>query len=142
MRMWMVNPKLMCREHLLGEWRELKMFVGTLKRKKKNGDPVSVTRYAEYKLIEPLRLYDRYLELKDELIRRGYQNKMVLDPKDIPLDHLTKKERETVVPREWSLKQLLFHSRKEKNGCVACQNQYKLFQQEFPEESPYSRILI
>jgi len=140
MRMWMVNPKLMCREHLLGEWRELKMFVGTLKRKKKDGSPVSVARYAEYKLIEPLHLYDRYLELKEELVRRGYQNKMVLDPNDIPLRHLTKEELETVVPREWSLEQLLYHSRKEKNGCIACQKQYELFQQEFPEESPYSKF--
>ena len=32
MRMWMVDPQIMCRQHLLGEHTEMHMFVGTLKR--------------------------------------------------------------------------------------------------------------
>lgn len=32
MRMWMVPPELMCRQHLLGEHVELHMFVGAINK--------------------------------------------------------------------------------------------------------------
>ena len=32
MRDWKVNPKLLCRQHLLGNHLEVHMFVGTLRR--------------------------------------------------------------------------------------------------------------
>ena len=34
MRQWMVDPRLLCRKHLLGEHVENHMFIGTLKRVK------------------------------------------------------------------------------------------------------------
>jgi Pyrimidine dimer DNA glycosylase len=34
MRMWLVDPRLMCSQHLLGEHVELHMLVGSLNRKK------------------------------------------------------------------------------------------------------------
>ena len=33
MRMWMVDPKIMCRKHLLGEHVEHHMFVGTINKR-------------------------------------------------------------------------------------------------------------
>ena len=32
MRMWMIDPKLLCRKHLLGEHLEIHMFVGTINK--------------------------------------------------------------------------------------------------------------
>jgi len=65
MRMWMVNPKIMCRQHLLGEHVEIHMFVGTLSRGK------SVKGYLEKGLLEVHNLYWRHEELVEEMKRRG-----------------------------------------------------------------------
>jgi hypothetical protein len=50
----MVNPKIMCRQHLLGEHVEIHMFIGTLNRKK------SVKGYLEKGLLEIHNLYARH----------------------------------------------------------------------------------
>ena len=34
MRLWLVNPKLMCNKHILGEHLETHMFVGCINKKK------------------------------------------------------------------------------------------------------------
>lgn len=141
MRMWMVNPKIMCREHLLGEWRELKMFCGTLKRRKKDGSFFSLKKYFDNQLIEPQNIYGRHLELKKEMLRRGYNPKIVITPEDIDLSRLTREQLLANVPREWSLDQLLYHSRANKKGCIACQKQYSFFKKTF-KESPYSALLF
>ena len=46
MRMWMVDPRIMCRQHLLGEHVEIHMFVGAISRGK------SVKGYLEKGLLE------------------------------------------------------------------------------------------
>ena len=35
MRMWMIDPTMLCTKHLLGEHVELHMFVGTINKNKK-----------------------------------------------------------------------------------------------------------
>jgi len=69
MRMWMCNPKIMCRQHLIGEYRELFTFLGTLKKKKK------VDGYFKNNLFEPLSLQNRYDKLVKEMKHRGYKPK-------------------------------------------------------------------
>ena len=68
MRMWMVNPRIMCRQHLLGEHVEIHMFIGTINRGK------SVKGYLEKGLLEVHNLYNRHEELVKEMSRRGYSH--------------------------------------------------------------------
>ena len=65
MRMWMIDPTMLCRKHLLGEHVELHMFVGTInKNKKLNG-------YRENGLVEVHNIKSRHAELVSEMKSRG-----------------------------------------------------------------------
>lgn len=75
MRMWMVNPKVMCRQHLLGEHVEIHMFIGTINLQKK------VDGYLEKGLLEIHNLYTRHKELVEEMKRRGYNHRSDVDEK-------------------------------------------------------------
>lgn len=68
MRMWMVNPRIMCRQHLLGEHVEIHMFIGTINRGK------SVKGYLEKGLLEVHNLYNRHEELVKEMKQRKYNH--------------------------------------------------------------------
>jgi hypothetical protein len=72
MRMWMVNPKLLCRQHLLGEHKEIHMLTGCYKMNK------NLRRYLEYKQIEPASIQKRHKELVEEMTARGYNHKSPL----------------------------------------------------------------
>ena len=72
MRMWMVNPRLMCRKHLLGEHVELHMFVAGIRR------GLSLQGYLDKKLFEPHNVRRRHDELVRELVRRGYRHRSPL----------------------------------------------------------------
>jgi Pyrimidine dimer DNA glycosylase len=64
----MVDPKLLCRQHLLGEHVETHMFVGTLNK------GISVEGYLSRGLLEIHHLRDRHDELVAEMLRRGYEH--------------------------------------------------------------------
>jgi hypothetical protein len=64
----MVNPRIMCRQHLLGEHAEIHMFIGAISCGK------SVKGYLEKGLLEVHNLYDRHEELVEEMKRRGYNH--------------------------------------------------------------------
>ena len=68
MRMWMVPPHLMCRQHLLGEHLEIHMFVGHIKLGRK------VSGYVEAGLLETASLHSRHEALVVEMKRRGYKH--------------------------------------------------------------------
>lgn len=68
MRMWMVDPTVMCREHLLGEHKELHMFIGTILAGK------SLGRYITDGLLEVHSIVDRHEELVREFRRRGWKH--------------------------------------------------------------------
>ena len=72
MRMWMVDPALMCRQHLLGEHVEIHMLVGTLKRKR------SVAGFVENNLIEFHSIRERHATLVREMRRRGMNHRSPL----------------------------------------------------------------
>lgn len=69
MRMWMLDPKIMCREHLLGEHVEIHMFIGTINQGK------SINGYVKKGLVEVHNLYNRHQELVKEMNRRKYNHK-------------------------------------------------------------------
>jgi len=66
MRMWLTDPKVMCRQHLLGEHLEHHMLTGTIKK------GISVAGYIELGLLDPSKLLSRHDELVREMERRGY----------------------------------------------------------------------
>ena len=70
--MWNINPKKMCRQHLLGEHLEMHMFLGTLKKKK------SIKGYLDKGLVEVHNIKKRHDELVDEMKKRGYNHKSPL----------------------------------------------------------------
>lgn len=99
MRMWMVDPKIMCRKHLMGEHVELHMLVGTLERKK------SIRGFVVNGLLEPLSIKRRHQDLVEEILARGYNHK---SPLVVPsFEYLTAEEMNARVDREKSLADLL-----------------------------------
>ena len=68
MRMWMVDPQHMCRQHLLGEHLELHMFVGTIKK------GVSLEGYVNAGLVETSSIAFRHEQLVQEMEKRGYKH--------------------------------------------------------------------
>lgn len=70
----MVDPKLMCRQHLLGEHRELHTLVGVIT----HGKPLSGTKYITTGLVEVHNIKNRHEELVTEMLRRGYNHKSPL----------------------------------------------------------------
>ncbi len=114
MRMWMVDPKIMCRQHLLGEHVEHHMFVGSINK------GISMAGYIRDNLMEPMALVTRHWELVLEMESRGYNHKSELpaiawykfQPSGNP-DYLLK-----VVDKEASLKELL-------RRCPECQKRFE-----------------
>ena len=80
MRQWLVEPELVCRQHLLGEHVEHHMFIGSISRGK------SVKGFLRDGLLDPKTLRTRHAQLVDEMIRRGYNHKSPLI--DIDISHL------------------------------------------------------
>lgn len=102
MRMWMVNPRIMCDDHLLGEHNECHMLIGTLNKGK------SVDDYLNNNLFEPLSLVSRHNALVNEFHRRNWGgHKTPLTEFDYSLEKLTNDEKFTTIDRKSSLKDLL-----------------------------------
>ena len=78
MRIWDVSPKKLCRNHLLGEHRELHALWTILTENKKGYAHHPETLRWKGKLKA---LYHRHDLLVDELARRGYNHKSALDKK-------------------------------------------------------------
>ena len=72
MRQWMVDPRIMCRQHLLGEHVEHHMFVGSINK------GTSMDGYLRDGLLEPESLRVRHSELVAEMEARGYNHKSPL----------------------------------------------------------------
>lgn len=106
--MWMVDPIIMCREHLLGEHAEIHMFVGAIDRGS------SVRRYLEKGLLEVHSLYGRHEELVREMKRRNYRHKSEIDEK------WKQAERLGSIDRPKNLKRLI-------NRCSRCRERYARF---------------
>jgi hypothetical protein len=69
MRMWAVNPKVLCQKHLLGEHVETHMFVGTIRK------GISIQGYIDKGLVNPARIIERHDLLAKEMTRRGMNHK-------------------------------------------------------------------
>jgi hypothetical protein len=67
-RMWMVDPEKLCRNHLLGEHKELHQLIGSINKRK------SVKGHIEKGQVEIHKIKDRHEELVREMLRRGYKH--------------------------------------------------------------------
>ena len=72
MRIWNVNPKMLCRKHLLGEHLECHMFAGSILLGK------SLNGYIQHGLVEVHNIKNRHEELANEMGRRGYNHESPL----------------------------------------------------------------
>lgn len=72
MRMWMVDPRKMCSQHLLGEHVELHMLVGSLRK------GTSLAGFVSNGLIEVHSVRARHEQLVREMTRRGYRHRSPL----------------------------------------------------------------
>jgi len=71
-RMWMIDPKKMCRQHLLGEHKELHQLIGSLNKGK------SIKGHVDKGQVEVHNIKVRHKELVKELLRRGYKHESPL----------------------------------------------------------------
>jgi hypothetical protein len=76
MRIWDIPPKILCRQHLLGEHRELHAIWVILTKKKKGYSYHPETLRWVGKLHA---LYNRHEKLVTEMRRRGYNHNSPLD---------------------------------------------------------------
>lgn len=67
--MWKVNPRMMCRQHLLGEHLELHMFANNIKLGKR------IQGYIDNGLVEVHNIVKRHERLVKEMKRRGFKHK-------------------------------------------------------------------
>lgn len=73
MRMWMVDPRLLCLRHLLGEHRDVHQLVGCLRLGR------SIKGHLMKRYIDPSSIYMRHSELEKELEKRGAHLKSPLN---------------------------------------------------------------
>lgn len=106
MRMWMVDPRFMCRQHLLGEHAEIHMFVGAIDR------GYSVRGYLAKGLLEVHSLYCRHEELVREMMKRNYRHNSEVGEKWKLVEQLGS------IDKEGNLRELL-------QRCSKCRERYK-----------------
>lgn len=99
--MWMVNPRGMCRQHLLGEHLETHMLRGTM------AAGGSVAGYLQRGLLAPARLASRHEELVAEMERRGMQHRSPLAPLSRIWAGLSPEEWTRGIDAEWARAELL-----------------------------------
>ena len=102
MRMWMIDPKIMCRKHLMGEHLECHMFLGSIRNNKK------LDGFVEKNCLEFKNLKKRHDEIITEMQLRGYTHKSPLkfDQKKY-LNKYPPKIINSIVDKEKSIKDLL-----------------------------------
>lgn len=68
MRMWNVDPRILCRVHLLGEHVEMHMFLGAYRKN------TNLSGYLRKGLVELHNIKERHDALAFEMLRRGYKH--------------------------------------------------------------------
>ena len=68
MRIWNINPELLCDQHLIGEHHEAHTFVGCILVNR------SLNGYIEKGLVEIHNLQSRHDSLASEMLRRGFNH--------------------------------------------------------------------
>ena len=112
MRMWLVDPRIMCQKHLCGKHSEMHCFAGSLKGRKK------LDRFILHNLLEPKKLNIRHEELYKEMIARGYKHESPLEDTSQLIYYLSSEQKNHKLDKAASLKTLL-------ERCPKCFDRYK-----------------
>jgi hypothetical protein len=108
--MWMINPKILCKNHLLGEHNELHKHRHIFLKKRK------IDGYINNNCIEPLSMEFRHNELVNEMESRGYSHN---SPYKQPfVGYLSNYNKEYKINQKKSLKNLL-------NRCGECKRRWE-----------------
>lgn len=105
----MINPKKLCKNHLLGEHNEIHKMVGNIKLKR------SISGFIKKNCIEPKSIKRRHTVLVKEMKRRGYNHRSNLSKFD--LSYLPENDLNYRINRKESIKDL-------KNRCDNCKNNF------------------
>jgi len=112
MRMWMCDPRILCRKHLLGEHLEQHMFVGSLKNKKK------LSGYIRNNCLEPRSIFKRHEDLANEMFKRGYNHKSSMNETETQnVCDLSIEEQYHEIDKQKSLNDLI-------KRCPKCQKRF------------------
>lgn len=110
--MWMVEPKILCRKHLLGAHVELHMFLGTLRKKKK------IDGYLKNNCLEPRKIYQEHYDIVQEMLKRGYNHNTPITEEDcFCISYLTQEQQYWQIDKHASLYDLT-------QRCGICRNNY------------------
>jgi hypothetical protein len=100
MRMWQIDPKLLCRNHLLGEHSEIHKYRPSFEKHHSiHGRVFPIV------LIEPSQMEHRHNELVVEMLRRGYNHNSPYTQPDIR--YLPLWQQNVVADREYNCKDLM-----------------------------------
>jgi hypothetical protein len=111
MRMWGINPKFLCRKHLLGEHNEIHKHRHNFVKKHR-----ITKRISPIVQIEPENMKKRHDELAKEMIDRGYNHKSPYAQPD--LSHLIDNERYAKIDVNISIRDLI-------QRCPECEKRIK-----------------
>jgi hypothetical protein len=100
MRMWGVNPELLCRQHLLGEHNEIHKHRHNFVKRHS-----IAKRISPIVQIEPENMKKRHDQLVAEMIRRGYNHNSPYEQPD--LSHLIPQERFALINMNISISDLM-----------------------------------
>lgn len=110
MRMWMVDPKIMCKNHLLGEHLELHMLVGVFRKKQR------IDGFLGSNALEPKSVVSRHKELVNELSIRW--RKVHITPlNSVDISYLTVEQANWKIDRGKALELLI-------SRCPECRRRY------------------
>jgi hypothetical protein len=100
MRMWMVEPKYLCRKHLLGNHNEIHKHKPSFEKQHSiKGRLYPIAQ------IEPMSMKKQHDELAEEMLKRGYNHKSSYKMPD--LSYLSKEDREIKVDVNKSIIELI-----------------------------------
>lgn len=128
--MWMCDPKILCRQHLLGDHVELHMFLGHIRKGKR------IDGYIAKNCLEMTSIESRHDELVTEMLRRGMNHKSPLPfPPHFHFHHYVPEDVNFKINREASLNEIT-------NRCYDCQIRYLLVVECYNNDSTINSDLI
>ena len=115
MRMWMVDPKIMCQKHLCGMHVELHMFIGSMQKN------VRMNGFINNDLLEPLSIKEMHDKIASEMISRGYNHKSYLSNELVEnsISRLNEEYLNHRINKELSLNELI-------SRCDVCRSRYNV----------------
>lgn len=111
MRMWGIDPNLLCKQHLLGEHGEIHKHRHNFVKKHK-----ITKRISPIVQIEPENMQKRHNELALEMLKRGYNHNSPYEQPDI--SYLIPEERYAKIDINISISDLI-------NRCPECEKTIK-----------------